>query len=283
MSALKDVLLGAFLRFLRGERRMTLAQGADPLRKTDATLRRIELAEVPVSDRDLETLLDHYGARGWQREQAGRLRALGSLPLRVYPDDCPMTSAILGYLVDRADTVRAWSRFYIPLPLESFDYVRLLLEPTAPLTDEQSMTVAAIRENDHKPTRCATVFIEQQVLYRAPGGSHRVMAQQIGRVLRLAQEQRVCVRIVSADTASPPVDTMVIELKNVRVTVEDMITFANYSIDQERLRISDAVLDSVAEMALDTQASARKLRAALDWHRRRAAEATASAPSGGTS
>jgi len=100
-----------------------------------------------------------------------------------------------------ASAITSFATFYIPALLQTEEYARAIIKGIAPRMDpavwQQRVEVRLRRqqllEQDHPPRY--RVLIDEAVLHR-PAGSPEIMAGQIDKVLKLAEEGRVTAQIV---------------------------------------------------------------------------------------
>jgi transcriptional regulator with XRE-family HTH domain len=194
--------LGAQLRRLREEAKVTTEQAADAIEVTASTLRRIESGKVGIKGPALNALLDKYRvedeelretllsmaregkARGWWAKYS-------DLP-QVYRQYIGLESA--------ADEMQNFETIVVPGLLQTEDYARAITsreasQPT-PEAIEQRVTVRLERQKLITEGRLRFVAVmDEAVLHRQIGGAE-VMRDQLTAMLEAAKLRNVTLQVI---------------------------------------------------------------------------------------
>jgi len=200
--------LGALLRRLRTEKRLTVEQAADRLLFSMSKLSRMETGHGVATPRDIRDLCDLYGVTdGAQRDHMMNLAAeakrqawwqsydLGyatyvGLEAEAVSISAFQSSVVHG-LLHTADYARAGHKG--AMPLLSPDQIELQIE--AKLTRQRILT----REN---PPRFGVV-LDEAALHRVIGG-RQVMAAQLAKILDMAALPNVTVQVLPYEVGAHP-------------------------------------------------------------------------------
>ncbi|MEV5412454.1 helix-turn-helix transcriptional regulator [Thermopolyspora sp. NPDC052614] len=269
--------LGRELRRLRERIEMIGDEVAARLNWSTAKVSRIENAKTLPTARDVEALLELYGAdrdvrrellelrrgaaqKGWWEEYRGALQA----------DLIPL----LGLEVE-ATTVRNWESQIVPGLLQTQEYARAVMEHNQQIIQvphswlrarvEARMMRQKILLLEANPVTLLAVF-EESVLRRQFGDS-AVMRGQLQKLIEISELDHVEMRILPQETPpSMPTGPFVhLTLPDFPDTVylEDFFG-AHYVEDPERVYAYERAFEHLMDMALDEESSRRLIQKALE-------------------
>jgi transcriptional regulator with XRE-family HTH domain len=192
--------VGARLRQLRCGRDLTTEAVAGKLLCSTTKIRRIETGARRASLRDVRDLCGIYGVSEQETEELMRLasQARESSWWTHYED--LRLSPYIGLEQD-AVAITVFSMFWVPALLQTEDYARAMITGIArkiePPVLQQRIEARLRRQgllDREKPPRYRAL-LDEAVLHRKVGGSP-VMAGQLDRILRLAQDEKVTVQVI---------------------------------------------------------------------------------------
>ena len=200
--------LGTQLRQLRTARALRLEDAAAKLGVAPSTLSRIETGHAPTRITYLATLLDLYGVDDpGQREQLAEMAVAGQRKdwrasyANLLPAD---TSTYLG-LEAAAEQVRGFAAHAVPGALQTPGYAEAFFTATRPeLSTAEVKALATLQRQRQQMLDANSVelILDESVLLRSVG-SARVMADQLTRLLTIADNPTVTVRVVRLQTVRP--------------------------------------------------------------------------------
>lgn len=204
--------LGAELRALREERRLTLDAVAEHMECSTAKMSRIENGRVPLRLQDLLHLLDLYQITGAERERlvADVREARRKGWWRPYSNVMPDGFDIYIGLEGEATTINSYQTAFVEGLLQTEQYAAALLGLHRDLPDETvqrrielRMARQRILERDDPPH--ITVILDESVLLRPIGGT-TVMIEQCRRLTAEAAKPNVTIEVVplAAAEVNPP-------------------------------------------------------------------------------
>jgi len=194
--------LSAELRNLRQEKKLTQQEVAKAMVWSLSKMIRVENAETSISVNDLKVLLGYYeikdeektaylitlaraaGKRGWWRGQS-------------YSKVAPKELLKLIDYESAASSVRQFETMYVPGILQTRDYARAVLqnfyadEPAAEMADLRTRREDQLTREDVQ----FTFLLDEPVIQRLAGGSS-VMRQQLQRLIDVAKQPNVTIRVV---------------------------------------------------------------------------------------
>jgi transcriptional regulator with XRE-family HTH domain len=202
--------LGGELRTAREAKGLTREQAAKTIGFSLSKLLRIEGGEQGVSPVDLRALLALYDVT-----DEGRVAELGQLARESrrtswwsgYRDYISRQFAQLLGLEGAALLIRVFHPLLIPALLQTNDYAFELLRPRTGEAKARELTHLRVERQEQlfgraEPPAMRFVFGEE-ALHR-PIGSPRVMERQLRRLLELADEPSVSIRIVPLSAGAHP-------------------------------------------------------------------------------
>lgn len=198
------ILLGAQLRRLREEKRISLADAGNAIRASHSKMSRLETGRVGFKDRDIADLLTLYGVtdekeRDAVRELARRASAPGWW--HDYSDVLPPWFEAYVGLEEAASQIRACEVQFIPGLLQTSDYARavtLLGYPNATAREIERrvslrMARQAVLDRDDGPN--LWVVLDEAVLQR-PFGGWDVMRRQLEHLLEMTGRHGFTLQII---------------------------------------------------------------------------------------
>lgn len=198
------IMLGAQLRRLREERRLSLEEAGEVIRASYSKISRLETGRVGFKDRDLTDLLTFYGITDEHEREAVRAlarRANAPAWWHDYADVLPAWFEGYVGLEEAASQLRTCEVLFVPDLLQTREYARTLIRsahPAAPSWENERrvnlrMARQAVLERRSPPH--LWVVLDEAVLQRAVGGQD-IMRQQFLHLIELAQRPRVTVQVI---------------------------------------------------------------------------------------
>ncbi|HTW02421.1 MAG TPA: helix-turn-helix transcriptional regulator [Streptosporangiaceae bacterium] len=197
-------LLGAQLRRLREDRRITLEDAGEVIRASGSKMSRLETGRVGFKDRDIADLLTFYEVT--DDEQRTALRDLARSASahgwwHDYSDVLPSWFEAYVGLEEAATSIRAYEIQFVPGLLQTEDYARavtLLGHHGAPASEiEQRVALRMARQAllaGPSPTHLWAVLDE--AVLRRPAGRPGVMRRQLQSLLEAAERPNVTIQII---------------------------------------------------------------------------------------
>jgi transcriptional regulator with XRE-family HTH domain len=197
-------LLGAQLRRLREERRITLEDAGEVIRASGSKMSRMETGRVGFKDRDVADLLTFYGVTDeYQRIALHELARSASAHgwWHDYSDVLPTWFEAYIGLEEAATSIRTYEIQFVPGLLQTEDYARavtLLGHQGAPAAEiEQRVGLRMARQAllaKPRPVHLWAV-LDEAVLRRA-AGRPGVMRRQLQHLLEAADRPNVTIQII---------------------------------------------------------------------------------------
>jgi transcriptional regulator with XRE-family HTH domain len=192
--------LGARLRQLRIGLDLTVEAVAGELLCSATKISRIETGARRASLRDVRDLCGIYGVSMQEIDDLMRLASQAREPSWWTHYEDLRLSPYIGLEQD-AVAITVFSMYWVPALLQTEDYARAMITGIARKIEPpvlQQRIEARLRRQDllnrDKPPRYRAL-LDEAVLHRKVGGSS-VMAEQLGRILQLAQEEKVTVQVI---------------------------------------------------------------------------------------
>ena len=250
--------LGALLRALRNEKRLTVEQVAERLLCSPSKVSRMETGHGVVTPRDIRDLCDFYGVT--EEAERNHLKQLA----REGNQQGWWQSYDLAYgtyigLEAEARSISEFKSSVVPGLLQTADYARAGHEGTMPrLSSEQidrqieaKLKRQQILTQDRPPQFGAV--LDEAALHRVVGG-HAVMAAQLGKILDMSALPNVVVQILPYERGYHPAlesNFTILELPDPApsvIYVEGLIGshYLERTEDLERYRAIFAQLQSIA-------------------------------------
>lgn len=201
--------LGMQLRRLRTDRDLTVEEVADKLLCSATKISRMETGARRPSLRDVHDLSELYEVDASAAEDLMALaRQARELGWWKQYDDLRLDPFI--GLEQDASAITNFTMFYVPALMQTEDYARAIIKAIAPGIDpkilEQRVEVRMRRqemlERDNHPRY--RVLVDESVL-RRPAGGHQVMAAQLTKVLKYAEEGKAAVQVIPFDIGVPAI------------------------------------------------------------------------------
>jgi transcriptional regulator with XRE-family HTH domain len=272
------LLLGAQLRRMREERRLTLEAAAAFIRGSASKVSRMERAESAVSERDVWDLVEGYGSPADERAEINELlrRVRRDQGKKEYSDVTPGFLRRLVRLEQRAVRVFSYEPYAVPGLLQTPEYARAMV--LSELADEDGRADEALverhvfaRRNRWADFRDAggaelLVIMDERALHWSVSDD-AVMAGQLRRLLDLAETDGISIRVIPRDggfRAPAPLAFTHLVLpdrpQQVQVVYVEKIDGADYCTDEARLEKYRARMERAMGLALSWEDSAHLMR-----------------------
>jgi transcriptional regulator with XRE-family HTH domain len=200
--------LASELRRLREVADMTIDEVGEKLECSASKISRIETGHVGVTPRDVRDMLELYGVGGDDREALVQLAREARKQGWWHAYKEVFTGTFVGLEAD-ASSLRAFQALLVPGLLQTESYARAVIRAVRPDTDEADVTkrVAArvARQElltDSTPPEYWAV-IDEAVLHRVVG-NQQVMAEQLKRLLEMAQFPHVTLQVLPFSAGAHP-------------------------------------------------------------------------------
>ncbi|MGO9078289.1 MAG: helix-turn-helix domain-containing protein [Streptosporangiaceae bacterium] len=198
------ILLGARLRSLREQQRITLEDAGRVIRASGSKMSRLETGRVGFKDRDVADLLTFYGVT--DEQQRGSLRALARSAnaqgwWQAYADVLPPWFEAYIAFEEAATSIRAYEVQFVPGLLQTEAYARavtLLGHPNAP-ADEVDRRVGlrlARQALITRPQPPHVWAVLDEAVLRRPAGRPGVMRGQLKHLLEIAGRPNVTIQVI---------------------------------------------------------------------------------------
>jgi len=198
------ILLGARLRSLREQQRITLEDAGRVIRASGSKMSRLETGRVGFKDRDVADLLTFYGVT--DEQQRGSLRALARNAnaqgwWQAYADVLPPWFEAYIAFEEAATSIRAYEVQFVPGLLQTEAYARavtLLGHPNAP-ADEVDRRVGlrlARQALITRPQPPHVWAVLDEAVLRRPAGRPGVMRGQLKHLLEIAGRPNVTIQVI---------------------------------------------------------------------------------------
>jgi len=197
-------LLGAQLRRLREERRITLEDAGNVIRASGSKMSRLENGRVSFKDRDISDLLTFYEMTDEQQRAALRELARSASAhgwWHDYSDVLPSWFEAYVGLEEAATSIRAYENQFVPGLLQTEDYARavtLLGHEGAPAAEvEQRVRLRMARQAllaEPRPVHLWAVLDE--AMLRRPAGRPGVMRRQLLHLQQAADRPNVTIQVI---------------------------------------------------------------------------------------
>jgi transcriptional regulator with XRE-family HTH domain len=198
------ILLGAQLRRLRENKRISLEEAGNAIRASHSKISRLETGRVGFKDRDIADLLTMYGVTDEQDRQSLRdlaMRANKPGWWHDYSDILPSWFEAYVGLEEAATQIRAYEVQFVPGLLQTGDYSRavtLLGYPNATERElDRRVALRLARQVVFTRPEAPNVWavLDEAVLRRHIGGP-LIMQAQIRHLIELAQRPNVTIQVV---------------------------------------------------------------------------------------
>ncbi|GAA1965916.1 helix-turn-helix transcriptional regulator [Amycolatopsis minnesotensis] len=200
--------LASELRRLRESADLTIDEVGEKLECSASKISRIETGHVGVTPRDVRDMLELYGLAGEEREALVQLAREARKRGWWHAYNEVFTGAFVGLEAD-ASSLRAFQALLVPGLLQTERYTLAVIRAMRPGADEDEIArrVAArmARQQllaDPNPPEYWAV-IDEAVLHRMVGGPD-VMAEQLERLLRVAEQPHVTIQVVPFGAGAHP-------------------------------------------------------------------------------
>jgi transcriptional regulator with XRE-family HTH domain len=200
--------LGALLRRLRTEKRLTVEQAADRLLFSMSKLSRMETGHGVATPRDIRDLCDLYGVTdGAQRDHMMNLAA--EAKRQAWWQSYDLGYATYAGLEAEAVSISAFQSSVVHGLLQTAEYARAGHEGAMPLLNpdqielqiEAKLTRQRILTREDPPR--FNVVLDEAALHRVIGG-RQVMAAQLAKILDMAALRHVTVQVLPYEVGAHP-------------------------------------------------------------------------------
>lgn len=205
--------LGRMLRQLREQNSLTLKEAGEYLQKDLSSISRFELGTFPVRRGDLLALMDLYGIDDKSQRETllnlcGEVWQTGWWD-KYSGDDLWGSTIDLVWLESRAEAIRVFAALTIPGLLQTPAYAHALISVVdRGVGDEQVGRWVDLRINrqkvlDGENLNEYTVLLDESALRRTIGGPE-IMAQQLSHLQKVAESERISIRVLPFDIGAHP-------------------------------------------------------------------------------
>ncbi|MER5794451.1 helix-turn-helix transcriptional regulator [Streptomyces sp. NPDC001980] len=206
-----QVVLGKRLQELREAAGLGRDEAARVLRVAQATVRRMEMAEVALKIPYLQVLLETYGVAEEEQAAFVRLAEEANQPgwWQRFHDVLPDWFSLYVSLEGAARVIRSYEPHFLPGLLQTEAYARAVMEAgtighSDPTAVERHvalrMTRQRLLEQDDPPH--LWVIMDETVLRRPVSGPSEVMRDQVDKLLAYIERDRITLQL--AEFASGP-------------------------------------------------------------------------------
>ena len=192
--------VGARLRQLRIGLGRTVEDVAGEMLCSATKISRLETGARPASLRDVRDLCRIYGVTEQETQALMSLARQAREPGWWTQYEDLNLSPYIGFEQD-ATAITAFSMYWVPALLQTAEYARAVITGIArkiePAVLERRIEVRLRRQQllDREEPPRYRALLDEAVLHRQVGGAN-VMAGQLGRILELAQEEKVTVQVI---------------------------------------------------------------------------------------
>jgi transcriptional regulator with XRE-family HTH domain len=192
--------VGARLRQLRIALGRTVEDVAGEMLCSATKISRLETGARPASLRDVRDLCRIYGVTEQETQALMSLARQAREPGWWTQYEDLNLSPYIGFEQD-ATAITAFSMYWVPALLQTAEYARAVITGIArkiePAVLERRIEVRLRRQQllDREEPPRYRALLDEAVLHRQVGGAN-VMAGQLGRILELAQEEKVTVQVI---------------------------------------------------------------------------------------
>ncbi|SEQ12908.1 Helix-turn-helix domain-containing protein [Streptomyces sp. yr375] len=269
-----QVVLGRRLQELREAAGLGRDEAARVLRVAPATVRRMETADVALKVPYVQVLLETYGVPEGEAEAFVLLTEEANRPgwWQRYHDVLPEWFSLYVSLEGSARLIRSYEPHFVPGLLQTEDYARAVLEAgtvgrTTPQSTERHVSLRMARQRllaDTDPPHL-WVVMDETVLRRPVSADPAVMAQQLDKLVELAERDRITLQVAEFATGPHPGMSAPFSLFRFAepelpdMVVTEYLTGALYLDDREEVSAHLEVLDHMTTHA----ACARRTREIL--------------------
>ncbi|WP_329348712.1 helix-turn-helix domain-containing protein [Streptomyces sp. NBC_01261] len=208
-----QVVLGRRLQELREAAGIKREEAAQVLRVAPATVRRMEMAEVALKVPYVQVLLTTYGVAEEEADAFVALTEEANQPgwWQRFHDVLPEWFSLYVSLEGAAGLIRSYEPHFVPGLLQTEDYARAVLEAgtigqTGPETIERHVSLRMARqgllERDNPPH--LWVVMDETVLRRPVSMRGEVMREQLDRLLKFGERDRVTLQVAEFDNGPHP-------------------------------------------------------------------------------
>ncbi|GGS72320.1 hypothetical protein GCM10010222_11400 [Streptomyces tanashiensis] len=279
-------LLGDYLRNLRKQRGLTLAEVAPAIRGSESKISRLERGESPAKERDVHDLAAFYGLED-RRELDNLLRySQDSTWYQKYADVTPNWLRRLIGLEGSAKSIRTYENNVVPGLLQTRSYARAVVASGLPNAAPAEIDLRVemreerqkmLRQRQHRPQ--VTVLLNEGVLCQPTGGP-QVMVEQLEHLKRVQELDRVNVLILPFDRATGAAPSTPITQLTFRdggpqeLIYVELIDSALYISRPAQVAQYRSVLNTAALAVADLSESLQIIDAYITYYRARAANRT---------
>lgn len=209
-SASRARALANELRDLRRSARLTTREAADRIGISSATLNRTELGTRMPPPEEVSALLVVYGVTGLARERVLDL-ARAANPTgwwEIGHNALPKQLPTLITFESQATRITHFEPLLVPGLLQTHAYTRAVMERGGiPDADAEARVAAragrqTVLSRKHPPRYLA---IMDEAVLRRPFGGRKVMAEQIRRIIEVAELPNVTVQVIRFDRGGYPI------------------------------------------------------------------------------
>ncbi|WSQ13332.1 helix-turn-helix domain-containing protein [Streptomyces sp. NBC_01231] len=208
-----QVVLGRRLRELREAAGLKREEAAQVLRVAPATVRRMEMADVALKIPYVQVLLETYGVAEDEATAFVALTEEANQPgwWQRFHDVLPEWFSMYVSLEGAAGIIRSYEPHFVPGLLQTEDYARAVLEAgtigqTGPGTIDRHVSLRMARQGLlERPNPPHLWVIMDETVLRRPVSIHgEVMRDQLDKLVRLADSDRVTLQVAEFEEGPHP-------------------------------------------------------------------------------
>ncbi len=262
--------LGAELRAVRKRLSMSMAEVAERLGWSEATVSRLETGRRNIDAENVAALLAIYRLTGAERD---RLMAMARTPdepnwLETALPGVPLNTGRLATYEADASRLTDWSPLLVPGLLQTMEYTRaFMLGDGIPEREIGSRLMARQRRQQRLGQLDYTAYVDISVLHR-PIGGRKIMRDQLRRMFDMGKERLATIRVVPCTDDShggliSPFLLLEFEVALPRVLVE-LARSSVFLTGEHETEVYRAIVNRLDVIAHGVQESLRLLRSAAE-------------------
>lgn len=258
------LVLGAELKDLREAAGLTSDDVAAHFGWYRSKVSKIETGEGKLSDRDIQSLLDLYGAHERSGDQVRRLatEARRKLPAARVTDWAKKYVS----LEDSASEIKMFFPDVIPGVLQTFDYARECLAASVMVSSVEVDEIASAREKrsakffNSDPPQVWAVMGEEAIQRRV--GSAEVHRGQLERLRQLAELDHVTLQVIPTSLGTHPgmglmFTLLHIDAADATIAYIENLTSSDYFSGAQHVRAYNLVFDRLRVAAMSDRDTLR--------------------------
>lgn len=270
-----QVVLGRRLQELREAAGLQRPEAAKVLRVAPATVRRMEMAEVSLKIPYVQLLLETYGVPEAEAAAFVSLAEEANRPgwWQRFHDVLPDWFSLYVSLEGAARIIRSYEPHFVPGLLQTERYARAVLEAGTigesgreTIERHVSLRLARQQQLERPDPPHLWVIMEETILRRPVSIEGEVMAEQLDRLLELAERDRITLQIAEFDKGLHPGTYAPFSLFRFAepelpdLVVTEYLTGALYLDARQEVALHREVLDHMSARAAGVERTKELLR-----------------------